>query len=174
MYQIQPYDLSESFKFIPEKKKYSLLFKIGQTVSFSSKREAFHFISKLSNFFVETLALCEMTHTTINSYSFHIKPNTKANTDYYNIYHNNSLHIFEIIRDLKFYQSDKTKLDFIYLKFTHLIGYILDNCRILNKKNNNCVLAYYSIMQKLSDSFYRVTSNSEAFYNEKKLTLFPI
>lgn len=40
MYQITPYDLSQSFKFIPEKKKYCLLFYKGNSVNFTSKRSA--------------------------------------------------------------------------------------------------------------------------------------
>ena len=172
MYQIIPSDLSESFKFIPEKKKYSLLFQVGNSVQFTSKREAFDFISKLSNFFVETLAICEMVHSTINTYSFHIKPNSKANSDRYNVYHSNSLRVYEYIRDLKFYQSDKKKLHNVYLKFTHLIGLIIDNCEILNKKNKNCVMAYYAIMQKLSNSFYAITQDSERYYSANSLTLF--
>lgn len=172
MYQIESTDLSESFRFIPDKKKYSFLFQIGNSIEFSSKREAYQFISHLSQFFVETLAICEMTHATINTYSFHIRPNSKANWDLYNVYHQNSLRIFEYVKELKFYQSDKTKLQNVYLKFTHLIGLILDNCEILNTKNKNCVIAYYAIMQKVSNAFYEITSNYHKYYENKSLKLF--
>lgn len=172
MYQIEPYDLSQSFRLIPEKKKYSVLFKIGTSVQFTSKREAFDFISKLSQFFVETLAICEMSHNTINTYSFHLKPNSKSNSDKFNIYHRNSAQIFELIKDLKFYQTDKTNLQTVYLKFTHLLGLIIENCEILNKKNQNCVLAYLAIMQKISNSFYFITQDSERYYSTNSLTLF--
>ncbi len=79
MYQITPYDLSQSFKFIPDKKKYSLLFYQGYSVDFTSKREAYSFIGQLSILFVEQLAICEMVNNTINSFSFHIGPNSKSN-----------------------------------------------------------------------------------------------
>ncbi|SHK63515.1 hypothetical protein [Epilithonimonas mollis] len=171
MYQIQPVDLSENFKIIHDKKKYSLLFCIGKSIQFTSKRECFDFIGKLSQFFSETLAICEMTHQTINTYSFHIKPLSKSNSDLYNQYHENSKRIFDYIKELKFYQTDKTKLSNVYFKFTHLIGLILDNCEILNKKNKNCVLAYYAIMQKLSNAFYHTTDNAEYFYRNQSLTL---
>lgn len=171
MYQISPFDLSHSFRLIPEKKKYSLTFYIGKSIQFTSKRESFDFIAKISHFFAETLAICEMTHNTINTYSFHIKPVSKNNSDLYNQYHQNSIRIFDYIKELKFYQTDKTKLSNVYLKFTHLIGLIIDNCEILNKKNKNCVLAYYAIMQKLSNAFYHTTENAEYFYRNQTLTL---
>lgn len=172
MYQIQPIDLSESFKIIPDKKKYSLCFSLGNSVQFSSKREAFDYIGKLSHFFAECLAVCEMTHNTINTFSFHIRPNSPANSDLYNVYHSNCRRIFDYIKELKFYQTDKTNLSNVYLKFTHLIGLILDNCEILNQKNKNCVVPYFAIMQKLSNAFYRVTDDSETFYKSKSLTVF--
>lgn len=172
MYQIQPYDLSQSFRFIPEKKKYSLLFSRGNSIDFTSKKKAFDFVGKLSHFLVETLAIAEMVNNTIHTFSFHIRPNSKANSDLYNVYHSNYQEISILIRDLKFYQSDKTELQHVYRKFTHLIGFILDNCVILNKKNGNCVLAYYSIMQKISNAFYNITDNAQYHYENKRLTLF--
>lgn len=172
MYQIKPYDLSQSFRLIPEKKKYSLLFCRGNSIDFTSKRKAFDFIGKLSHFFADTLAMCEMVNTTINTYSFHIRPNSKVNSDLYNTYHSNYQDILLLIRDLKFYQTDKTELQHVYRKFTHLLGFLLDNCEILNKKNDNCVLPYYSIMTKISNAFYQITENAEYHYENKHLTLF--
>lgn len=172
MYKIQPYDLSQSFKFIPAKKKYSLLFYRGNSVEFTSKRQAFDFIGKISQFFVENLAICEMVNNTIHSYSFHFRPTTPANTDLFNIYHNNYNLIVSNLQTLKFYQSDKTELQNVYRHFTHLIGLITDNCKILNKKNNNCALAYLAIMIRISDVFYNITDNAAKNYETNNLTLF--
>lgn len=172
MYQILPYDLSQSFRFIPERKKYSLLFYRGHSVDFTSKRKAYDFIGKLSALFVEKLAICEMVNNTINTYSFHIRPKTKSLQDKYNIYHNNSKDIFEIIKDLKFYQTVKTELYQVIMKFERLIDLIIENCKILNSKNNNCVVPYLIIIQKSSENFWQIIKNAEYHYNNRNLTLF--
>lgn len=49
MCHIQPYDLSQSFKLIPDRKKYSLLFYTGNSVEFTSKRQAFNFYNITAN-----------------------------------------------------------------------------------------------------------------------------
>ena len=172
MYQIQPYDLSQSFKFIPEKKKYSLLFYKGNSVDFTSKREAFSFIGKLSILFVEQLAICEMVNNTINTFSFHIKPNSKSNKDLYNVFNENSMAILELMRDLKFYQSDKTELYQVTMKFDRLIKLIVDNCKILNKKNYNCVIAYQLIIEKSAKTLWQIIENAEYHYKNSQLSLF--
>ncbi|AZA74545.1 hypothetical protein [Chryseobacterium indoltheticum] len=172
MYQIAPYDLSKSFKFIPEKKKYCLLFELGNTVEFTSKRKAFDFIAKLSHLFVETLAISEMVNNTISSFSFHIKPLRKSNNDLYNIYHNNSADIFELIRDLKFYQNVKIELYQIVMRFNRLINLIVQNCKILNKKNYNCVVPYQLIIEKSAKCLWKIIENAAYHYENKKLTLF--
>jgi len=172
MYQIEPYDLSQSFKFIPEKKKYCFLFYRGNSIEFTSKRKAFDFTSKLSHLFVEILAIAEMVNNTINSYSFHIRPKSKSNVDKYNIYHNNSRDIFELIRDLKFYQNTKVECYQLVMKFSRLITLIIDNCKILNAKNYNCVVAYQLIIEKSAKSLWQILDNAEYHYQNKKLTLF--
>lgn len=172
MYQIKPYDLSQSFKFIPERKKYNLLFYRGNSVNFSSKREAFNFISEISNLFVEQLAICEMVNNTINSFSFHIKPNSRSNTDKFNIYHSNYQKIIEIIRDIKFYQKEKIQLYQVVMKFDQLINYIIENCRILNHKNKNCVIPYLVIIEKSSQTLWKIIDEAENNYHKKSLSLF--
>lgn len=174
MYQIIPYDLSKSFKFIPEKKKYSLLFYRNNSVDFTSKRKAFDFIAKLSNLFVEILALAEMVNNTINCFSFHIRPNSKSNKDLYNIYHDNLKDISVLVRDLKFYQSDKIELYQVVMKFDRLILLIIENCKILNKKNSNCVVPYQIIIEKASKTLWQIINNAEYHYENRKLTLFLI
>lgn len=172
MYQIRPYDLSQSFKFIPEKKKYSLLFYQGNSVNFTSKKEAFKFISEISNLFVEQLAICEMVNNTIHTFSFHIKPSSKSIKEDFNVYYSNYQMILELIRDLKFYQNEKIQLYQVVLKFSNLLNLIIDNCKILNKKNSNCVLAYKLIIEKSAKSLWRVIENAEMYYSEKKISLF--
>lgn len=172
MYQITPYDLSQSFKFIPEKKKYCLLFYKGNSVNFTSKREAFKFVSEISNLFVEQLAICEMVNNTIHTFSFHIKPSSKSIKEDFNVYHSNYQIILEIIRDLKFYQNEKIQLYQVVMKFSNLLNLVIDNCKILNKKNSNCVLAYQLIIEKSAKSLWQVIDNAEYHYNNKKLTLF--
>jgi ribosomal protein L22 len=172
MYQIQPYDLSESFKFIPEKKKYSLLFYKGNSVDFTSKREAYSFIAQLSILFVEQLAICEMVNNTINSFSFHIRPNSKSNADKFNVYHSNYQRILEIIRDLKFYQTEKIQLYQVVMEFDQLINYIIENCKILNAKNKNCVVPYLVIIEKSAKTLWKVIENAENNYRNSQLSLF--
>lgn len=172
MYQIQPYDLSQSFKFIPEKKKYSLLFYQGNSVDFTSKREAYSFIGQLSILFVEQLAICEMVNNTINSFSFHIRPNSKSNADKFNIYHSNYQRILELIRDLKFYQTEKIQLYQVVMKFDQLINYIIENCKILNAKNKNCVVPYLVIIEKSAKTLWKIISEAENNYHKKSLSLF--
>lgn len=172
MYQIQPYDLSQTFKFIPEKKKYSLLFYRNNSVDFTSKREAFSFISKVSMLFVEQLAICEMVNHTINTFSFHIKPNSKSNSDLFNLYHSNYQDILQLINDLKFYQNNKTELYKVVMKFDRLINLIIKNCEILNKKNKNCVVPYLAIINNSSSRMWQVIDNAEYHYKSNSLTLF--
>lgn len=172
MYQITPYDLSESFKFIPEKKKYSLLFYQGNSVDFTSKREAFSFIGKLSILFVEQLAICEMVNNTINSFSFHIRPSSKSNTDKFNIYHSNYQNILQLIRYLKFYHSEKIQLYQVVMKFDQLINYIIENCKILNAKNKNCVIPYLVIIEKSAKTLWKIIENAEYHYKNSQLSLF--
>lgn len=172
MYQIQPYDLSQSFKFIPENKKYSLLFYQGNSVDFTSKREAFNFIGQLSILFVEQLAICEMVNNTINSFSFHIRPNSKSNADKFNIYHSNYQEILNLIKNLKFYQSQKVQLYQVVMQFDRLIDMIIENCKILNEKNKNCVVPYLLIIEKSAKTLWKVIENAENNYRSSQLSLF--
>lgn len=172
MYQIQPYDLSQSFKFIPEKKKYSLLFYQGNSVNFTSKREAFAFIGKLSILFVEQLAICEMVNNTINTFSFHIRPKSKAVTDKFNVYHSNYQEILNLIKNLKFYQSQKVQLYQVVMQFDRLIDMIIANCKILNEKNKNCVVPYLVIIEKSAKTLRHIIENAGYHYKNSQLSLF--
>ena len=172
MYQIQPYDLSQSFKFIPEKKKYCLSFYRGHSVAFTSKREAFNFIGQLSVLFVEQLAICEMVNNTINTFSFHIKPKSKSLTDKFNVYHSNNQVILNLLKNLKFYQCQKTELYQIIIQFDNLIKLIIENCKILNDKNKNCVMPYQIIIEKSANTLWKVIENAENNYRSSQLSLF--
>ena len=174
MYKIEPYDLSKSFKYLPEKKKYAITFFSGCRVEFTNKRKAFDFISKVSFLFIEQIAICEMVNNTIHSFSFHIKPNSPSNKDIYNIYHNNYTDILKLLADLKFYQYSKIEMYQLVMCIDKLISLIIENCNILNSKNNNCVIPYSIILQKSSKSLKKCLNNAELFYNNKNLTLFSI
>lgn len=172
MYQIQPYDLSQSFRLIPEKKKYILTFYGGNSVSFTSKRKAFDFIGKISNLFVEALAICEMVNNSIHSFSFHIKPSSIHVMDKYNVYHENYTKISEVVRTLKFYQSRKIELYQVVKLFETLFALIVDNCKILNAKNYNCVVPYQVIAEKAANSLWSIIENADEYYQKKSLSLF--
>ena len=62
MYQVTPYDVKQSFKLVPKNERYKITFAHGSSISFNSKREAFNFISAISNFFSEILQVSEMIH----------------------------------------------------------------------------------------------------------------
>ena len=172
MYQIQPYDLSQSFKNIPEKKKYSFNFYRNSTIDFKSKREAFKFISHVSQLFAETLAICEMVNNTIHTFSFHIKANSKSNHDSYNIYNKNYHDILTYIRDIKLFQIHPVNLQQFVKKFDLLIDLISQNCDILNRRNKNCVVAYQIVLNRSSNSMWVVIDNIHKHYSNNSLTLF--
>ena len=172
MYQITPYDLSKSFKIIPDKKKYILTFYSGNSIEFSSKRKAFDFIGKISHVFVEVLAICEMTNNTINSYSFHIKPKSKSVKDVFNIYYDNYHSIIDLLNKLKYYQSIKIELYQLIKLFDSLLFLLIDNCKILNTKNHNCVLPYLIIIEKTSNSLSEIVKNAHNYYDAKRLSIF--
>jgi len=173
MYRIKPYDLSQSFKFIPEKKKYSLLFYGGHSVAFTSKRKALKFVADVSALFVETLAICEMVNNTIHPFCFHIKPKSKATTEMFNVYHSNYEQILKHIRDIKLYQSYDVKLYQVVMRFDWLFELLDNNCKILNKKNYNCVVPYQIVLKKAADKLWSVIKNAESNFDNKRLTLFP-
>ena len=103
-----------------------------------------------------------------------IKPNSPSNKDKYNVYYNNYTDILKLLADLKFYQYTKIEMYQLVMCIDRLISLILENCNILNSKNNNCVVAYSIILQKSSKSLKKCLNNAELFYNNKNLTLFSI
>jgi hypothetical protein len=48
MYQIKPYALRTSFRYLPAKKRYSVLFYIGKSVTFSNYNKAQDFIKSIN------------------------------------------------------------------------------------------------------------------------------
>lgn len=172
MYQIKPYDCSEFFTRIPSKKKYSFTFYQQNSISFVSKREAFKFSSDISQLFTEALAICEMVANTVHSFSFQIRPKSAHVQDSYNIYHNNNVEISQLIRDLKHPKYSNIELYQIYKKFDNLIYLIIHNCKILNKKNYNCVLPYLIIIQKTAKSLFGIIDKISEKYQPNNLSLF--
>ena len=105
MYQILLYDSSNSFRLIPNNERYSLTIWPNNTVKFTSKRKAFDFISKVSGIISETLAICEMVQNNVNTYSFHLKSESRSNKDSYNVFFENSQSVALHLRDLKSYKN---------------------------------------------------------------------
>lgn len=174
MYQIKPHDLTASFKLIPEKKKYTLVFNATTSVDFKSKRETYKFISAISQLFTEQLAICEMVYIIGNSYSFHLKPASKSNQDHYNIYNSNTLAIQKIIGEIKYYQKNQIEIYRFIKLFDNLIYYIIENLTILNKKNSNCVLPYFLILKNSARKFFHEIDNASEIFPNRSFTLFNI
>lgn len=170
--QIKPYDLSQSFKLIPNREKYSLTFWQNNTVLFTSKREAFYFISSLSNFFSETLQVCEMFLQSISVYRYQITPKSKSNKDLYNVFTDNEYQSNSLIRDLKHNKTNQSELYRIVRKFEMLIDYLYQNTEILHKKLKSSITHYLILITKLSQTFQNVLSRPKENYQQNKLTLF--
>lgn len=174
MYQVTPYDVKQSFKLVPKNERYKITFAQGSSISFNSKRDAFNFISAISNFFSEILQVSEMIHATINQYRYQISPKRKSNDDPYNIFYNNDLEINILIRDLKYYQKNAIEMYQLASKFDNLIYYLRKNAKILFAKLPTAVAHIVILIDKINLSFTNVIANVESHYRKNNLTLFNI
>ena len=174
MYQITPYDLSQSFRLIPYGEKYVLTLWQENSLQFKSKRDAFKFISAISNFFTEILQLCEILHNSTNSYRYQIKPINKSTKDLYNIYANNDLEIIKLMRDLKYYQSDKIELYQLVKAYSFLLSYIHKNIKILSEKIKTAITDKLILIEKIRNTFEKILSNVEYYYKKNSLSIFNI
>lgn len=172
MYQIMPYDLSENFKLIPYKEKFQLTLWQNNSVKFTSKRKALDFISKISHLFVEVTTLSEIVFSSIISFGFHLKPASKSKTDKFQIFYSNCAEIQDYLTELKFYQKSKCELYQIIRTIDNLLFLLVSNCKILNAKNNNCVLHHSILLDKITKSLQKVLSNPLFHFNNNSLTLF--
>ncbi|MCT3653621.1 hypothetical protein HZR02_18365 [Elizabethkingia anophelis] len=172
MYQILLYDASNSFRLIPNNERYSLTIWPNNTVKFTSKRKAFDFIAKVSEIISETLAICEMVNNNINTFSFHLKSESRSNKDLYNVYFENSQSITLHLRNLKSYKHEKTELYKMVRSVDSILVLLEENCKILNVKNNNCANASLALVLKVTKTLNSVLANAQ-FHNENNtLSLF--
>ena len=58
------------------------------------------------------------------------------------------------------------------MKFEQLINYIIENCKILNEKNKNCVVPYLVIIEKSAKTLWQIIENAEIHYKNSQLSLF--
>ncbi len=172
MYQILLYDSSNSFRLIPNNERYSLTIWPNNTVMFTSKRKAFDFISKVSGIISETLAICEMVHNNVNTYSFHLKSESRSNKDSYNVFFENSQSIALHLRDLKSYKNEKTELYKMVRSIDSILVLLEENCDILNAKNNNCANASLAIILKVTKTLNSVLANAQYHFENNSLSLF--
>ena len=100
MYQIKPYDYRESFRLIPNRQNYSVLFYIGKNVTFSNKAKAIDFINSVSAFYNEVLGVCEMLSLYCSNYQYHVRPQRKAHDDNYKRFSENQLTINQLLSDI--------------------------------------------------------------------------
>lgn len=172
MYQIQPYDLSKSFRFIPFGEKYQLTIWQENSVKFKSRKDAFRFITAISNFFNEILQLCELINSNNNLYRFQIAPKSKSNHDKFSIYCKNDEEINAIIRDLKYFQNEPSELYQIVKKYATLIYLIKNNTEILYKKIGKELAGNYVLICNIDASAKKVLTNPHYYFTEKKFSIF--
>ena len=172
MYQILLYDSSNSFRLIPNNERYSLTIWPNNTVKFTSKRKAFDFISKVSGIISETLAICEMVQNNVNTYSFHLKSESRSNKDSYNVFFENSQSVALHLRDLKSYKNEKTELYKMVRSIDSILVLLEENCNILNAKNNNCANASLAIILKVTKTLNAVLANAQYHFENNSLSLF--
>lgn len=172
MYKLNPYDLTDKFHLIPNKEKYCMTFCHGNTVKFRSKREAFDFISKISNFFIEVLQFSEMIQLSINSYRYHITPTSKSPKDLYNIYTENEGLINKLIGELKHFRTTEKEVYKLEMKYNNLLSLLYENVKILYKKLPKAIAHILILIKKLSTSFSLIISNAEQFYKNNSLSIF--
>lgn len=172
MYQIKVYDLSQTFRNIPEKKKYKLMFYFGKSLHFTSIEKATKFAKQLNPLLTETLAIVTMVNTMIDTYTHHIIPTSRQYDTAYNKYYQNKIFITMAITELKYFQKRKTDLEKIIRKYEEILDLTVENCKIINKRTNNSVLPYSIIAEKTEQKFNYLIDNVTENCTIKNLTLF--
>ena len=172
MYQIKPYDYRESFRLIPNRQNYSVLFYIGKNVTFSNKAKAIDFINSVSAFYNEVLGVCEMLSLYCSNYQYHVRPRTKANTDIYKIFADNQQKITQLLSEIIISRRIYTTVDRQTRQIIHLISVIEENFLILHKYDKDCADAQLIIIQNLKNAFNFIIENVFELYTAGKLSLF--
>ena len=172
MYQIQPYDFRESFRLIPHRQNYSVLFYLGKNVTFSNKAKAVKFIEAVNNFYNEVLGLCEMLSLYCSNYQYHIRPQRKDINDNYIRFSENNLSINKLLSDIIISRRVQTTIAQLTRKIIQLISQIEDNFFILHHYDKNCASAQLVIIQNLKNAFNYIIENVFDLYTAGKLSLF--
>lgn len=172
MYQIKPYDYRESFRLIPNRQYYSVLFYIGKNVTFSNKNKALDFIASVNSFYNEVLGVCEMLSLYCSNYQYHIRPQRKAHDDNYKRFSENHLTINQLLSDIIISRRVQTTIAQLTRKIIQLISRIEDNFFILHHYDKNCASAQLVIIQNLKNAFNYIIENVFELYTDGKLSLF--
>lgn len=172
MYQIQPYDFRKSFRLIPDRQYYSVLFYIGKNVTFSNKNKALDFIASVNSFYNEVLGVCEMLSLYCSNYQYHIRPQRKAHDDNYKRFSENQLTINQLLSDIIISRRVQTTIAQLTRKIIQLISTIERNFLILRHYDKNCADAQLIIIQNLKNAFNYIIDNVFELYTDGKLSLF--
>ena len=172
MYQITPYDYRESFRLIPNRQNYSVLFYIGKNVTFSNKNKALDFIDSVNSFYNEVLGVCEMLSLYCSNFQYHVRPRRKANDDNYKRFSENHLSINQLLADIIISRRIQTTVEQLTRKLIQLISRIEDNFLILSHYDKNCATAQLIIIQNLKNAFNFIIDNVFELYKAGKLSLF--
>lgn len=172
MLKVQPYDYRESFRLIPHKQNYSVLFYIGKNVTFSNKTKAQDFIKSVFQFYNEVLGICEMLSLHCSNYQYHLRPQTSMINNKYFQFQKNLQNInyllSEIIVSRKIYTTVEKQTRFII----RLINSLEDNYLILHQLDKDCAAAQLVIISNLKNAFNYIIDNVFELYQAKKLSLF--
>ncbi|MRM97271.1 hypothetical protein D1Z97_04890 [Riemerella anatipestifer] len=169
---IQVTDLTTILRHIPEKKKYSLLFGRNNSVSFTSKRKAFEFLSKVKLFLSETLVISEMVYNSMNLYKNNIVSYSPALFDEATKFHNNDLEIYDLLRNLKYFRDKKRELHDTIRLYENLIFILYKNAKILEQCNPKETRHILLVAERLYLSFSNIVSDPHEHYKNNSLTLF--
>lgn len=172
MYNIVISDRKEFLRHIPEKQRYEILFYSGHSVTFSNKRDAFAFISKVSSFLSETLHLLEMFHHSLSVYKSLLDTNTPNNSDVVNIYHNNDIAVFQSIKEIKCFKWKRKEMYKIIKEFDLLFLNLKNNVNIICKKVNKNTNHLKHFITKLASHFFAIIQNIKALHENNNITLF--
>lgn len=172
MYQIQPYDFRESFRLIPHRQNYSVLFYVGKNVTFSNKKKALDFIASVNSFYNEVLGVCEMLSLYCSNFQYHIRPLGKANNDNYRRFSENQFTITQLHSDIILSRRIQTSISQLTRKIIQLISTIERNFLILHKYDKNCASSQLVIIQNLKNAFNFIIENVFELYTDGKLSLF--
>lgn len=172
MYNIVISDKKDFLHFFPKKERYEILFYSGHSVSFSNRREAYAFVSKVSSLFSETLHLCEMFHNSLNTYKSHLESSSPTNYDLVNIYFNNDVDIYKTIKEIKFFKWKKQPMHKVVREFHNLFVLLRNNVEIICKKIKSNTNHLQNFIQKFTNHFFKIIAQIKELHESNNITLF--